>query len=122
MVDNKKGNKINTFWVNFIGNNTSVPVINNPHCLVDVQWGNCLRIPINATPYQVSFNITMPGYLWSGATINSGDVPNIIIAPYIQNANANGLKILLDYEIGQNYVPGTSVSNVLWLAIGRVLN
>lgn len=85
------------------------------------QWGNCLRIPINATPYQVSFNITMPGYLWSGATINSGDVPNIIIAPYIQNADANGLKILLDYEIGQNYVPGTSVSNVLWLAIGRVL-
>ena len=63
----------------------------------------------------------MPGYLWSGATINSGDVPNIIIAPYIQNADANGLKILLDYEMGQNYVPGTSVSNVLWLAIGRVL-
>ena len=76
---------------------------------------------IDATPYQVPFNITMPGYLWSNATINSGDIPDIVIVPYIQNANANGLQILIDYETGHTYVPGTSVSNVLWLAIGRVL-
>lgn len=92
-----------------------------PHCRIPEQWGNNVRMRIDATPYQVPFNITMPGYLWSNATINSGDIPDIVIVPYIQNANANGLQILIDYETGHTYVPGTSVSNVLWLAIGRVL-
>ena len=82
------------------------------------QWGNNVSMRIDATPYQVPFNITMPGYLWSNATINSGDIPDIVIVPYIQNANANGLQILIDYETGHTYVPGTSVTNVLWIAIG----
>lgn len=87
--------------------------------LLDIkQWGNSISMRIDATPYQVPFNITMPGYLWSNATINSGDIPDIVIVPYIQNANANGLQILIDYETGHTYVPGTSVTNVLWIAIG----
>lgn len=84
-----------------------------------LQWGINVSMRIDAIPHQVPFNITMPGYLWSNATINSGDIPDIVIVPYIQNANANGLQILIDYETGHTYVPGTSVSNVLWIAIGR---
>ena len=89
---------------------------------LNIQWGNSISMRIDATPYQVPFNITMPGYLWSNATINSGDIPDIVIVPYIQNANANGLQILIDYETGHTYVPGTSVTNVLWIAIGYAIN
>ena len=95
---------------------------NNPHCSGIRQWGNNVSMRIDATPYQVPFNITMPGYLWSNATINSGDIPDIVIVPYIQSANANGLQILIDYETGHTYVPGTSVTNVLWIAIGCIKN
>lgn len=87
-----------------------------------IQWGNNVSMRIDATPYQVPFNITMPGYLWSNATINSSDIPDIVIVPYIQNANANGLQILIDYETGHTYIPGTSVTNVLWIAIGYALS
>lgn len=76
-------------------------------------------MPVDAAIRTVPFAITMPGYVWSNATINSGDVPDIVITPYIQNADANGLKILIDYETGHSYMPGTAVSNVLWIAIGR---
>ena len=62
----------------------------------------------------------MSGYLWSDATINNGDIPDIVIVPYIQSADANGLQVLIDYEVGHNYVPGTAVANVLWMAIGLV--
>ena len=82
------------------------------------QWGNSVGMRIDATPYKVFFNITMPGYLWSNATINSGDIPDIVIVPYIQNADQTGLQILIDYETGHTYVPGASISNVLWIAIG----
>lgn len=83
-----------------------------------LQWGNSVGMRIDATPYKVFFNITMPGYLWSNATINSGDIPDIVIVPYIQNADQTGLQILIDYETGHTYVPGASISNVLWIAIG----
>ena len=91
-----------------------VPV---PHCTE--QWGTYQSMPVDAAIRTVPFAITMPGYVWSNATINSGDVPDIVITPYIQNADANGLKILIDYETGHQYTPGTAVSNVLWIAIGR---
>lgn len=76
-------------------------------------------MPIDAIARQISFNITMPGYLWSGATINSGDIPDIVITPYIQQADQNGLLILIDYELGHTYTPGANTANILWLAIGR---
>lgn len=88
-----------------------------PHCTL--QWGTYQSMPVDAAIRTVPFAITMPGYVWSNATINSGDVPDIVITPYIQNADANGLKILIDYETGHSYTPGTAVSNVLWIAIGR---
>ena len=59
-------------------------------------------MPIDAATRQIPFNITMPGYLWSGATINSGDIPDIVITPYIQQADQNGLLILIDYETGKS--------------------
>lgn len=87
-----------------------------PHC--SVQWGNYISMPIDAVTRQIPFNITMPGYLWSGATINSGDIPDIVITPYIQQADQNGLLILIDYETGKLYTPGSSYANILWIAIG----
>lgn len=84
-----------------------------------VQWGTYQSMPVDAAIRTVPFAITMPGYVWSNATINSGDVPDIVITPYIQNADANSLKILIDYETGHQYTPGTAISNVLWIAIGR---
>lgn len=74
---------------------------------------------IDAVIRQIPFNITMPGYLWSGATINSGDIPDIVITPYIQQADQNGLLILIDYETGKPYTPGSSSANILWIAIGK---
>ena len=84
-----------------------------------VQWGNYISMPIDAVIRQIPFNITMPGYLWSGATINSGDIPDIVITPYIQQAAQNGLLILIDYETGKPYTPGSSSANILWIAIGK---
>jgi hypothetical protein len=83
------------------------------------QWGNYISMPIDAVIRQIPFNITMPGYLWSGATINSGDIPDIVITPYIQQAAQNGLLILIDYETGKPYTPGSSSANILWIAIGK---
>lgn len=83
------------------------------------QWGNYISMPIDAVTRQIPFNITMPGYLWSGATINSGDIPDIVITPYIQQADQNGLIILIDYETGKPYTPGSSSANILWIAIGK---
>lgn len=85
-----------------------------------VQWGNYISMPIDAVIRQIPFNITMPGYLWSGATINSGDIPDIVIAPYIQQADQNGLLTLIDYETGKPYTPGSSSANILWIAIGKL--
>lgn len=76
-------------------------------------------MPIDAVTRQIPFNITMPGYLWSGATINSGDIPDIVITPYIQQADQNGLLTLIDYETGKPYTPGSSSANILWIAIGK---
>lgn len=84
-----------------------------------IQWGNYISMPIDAVIRQIPFNITMPGYLWSGATINSGDIPDIVITPYIQQAVQNGLLILIDYETGKPYTPGSSSANILWIAIGK---
>lgn len=84
-----------------------------------IQWGNHITMPIDAVTRQIPFNITMPGYLWSGATINSGDIPDIVITPYIQQADQNGLLMLIDYETGKPYTPGSSSANILWIAIGR---
>ena len=76
-------------------------------------------MPIDAVPRSILFSITMPGYLWSGATINSSDIPDIVLVPYIQSADQNGLTVLLDYETGKSYTPGSASANILWLAIGR---
>ena len=83
-----------------------------------LQWGNSTGMRIDAIAKSVPFNITMSSYLWSNATINGGDIPNIVIVPYIQNADAHGLQILVDFETGDPVFPGQSVTNVLWLAIG----
>lgn len=85
-----------------------------------IQWGNSLNIRIDALSYKIPFNVAMSGYSWSDAAINNGDIPDIVIVPYIQSADANGLQVLIDYEVGHNYVPGTAVANVLWMAIGLV--
>lgn len=83
------------------------------------QWGNYISMTIDAVPRNIPFSITMAGYLWSGATINSGDIPDIVFVPYIQSASQNGLTVLLDYETGKPYTPGSAIANILWIAIGR---
>ena len=74
---------------------------------------------IDAIPHDVPFNITISTYIWSGATINRGDVPDIVIVPYILTTIENGLKILIDFEVGRSYTAGTDSANILWIAIGR---
>ncbi|PAV38004.1 hypothetical protein CJ260_11495 [Megasphaera sp. ASD88] len=129
ILSNLQGNLV----VNWDGNKFTVPALGISGLMAQngyvnfgklfggliVQWGTYQSMPVDAAIRTVPFAITMPGYVWSNATINSGDVPDIVITPYIQNADANGLKILIDYETGHQYTPGTAVSNVLWIAIGR---
>ena len=83
-----------------------------------VQWGNFVGMEIDAVVRKISFNIAM-NYIWSDVSINSGDIPDIVIVPYIQSADTTGLQVLIDYETGKQYTPGTSTANILWIAIGR---
>lgn len=78
-------------------------------------------MPIDAVTRKIGFNITM-NYIWSDCSINSGDIPDIVIVPYIQSADTTGIQVLIDYETGKPYTPGSSLANILWIAIGKQLS
>lgn len=86
--------------------------------MVIKQWGNSQNIVIDAIPHTIKFPVAFKNYKHCLATIQRGDIPNIIISLYISSANNNGINIVIDYETGQGYSPGTDVANVLWAAIG----
>lgn len=87
--------------------------------MIFLQWGNYLNMLIDANPRPIGFPISFNHYLHCLATIQRGDIPSIVICPYISTANNTSMTVVIDYETGQGYSPGTDVTNVLWLAIGR---
>lgn len=76
-------------------------------------------MPIDANPRPISFPISFTEYKHCLATIQRGDIPDIVICPYVYSADNNSMHVLIDFEIGHNFVPGSDVTNVLWVAIGR---
>jgi hypothetical protein len=83
-----------------------------------IQWGIYNAMPIDATTRKIAFNISMT-LICGTVTPNCYDIPNIIISPYIANADSSGIYVLIDYEIGQGYTPGSATSNILWMALGK---
>ena len=82
------------------------------------QWGNYNAMPVDATTRKIAFNISMT-HLWSTVTPNCYDIPNIVISPYIANADSSGIYVLIDYELGQGYTSGSATPNILWMALGK---
>lgn len=79
-----------------------------------VEWGNKLNIPVNAQPTKIIFPVAVKTVLGAWATIQRGDIPNVVICPYLQSFDTNGMEVVIDYEIGQSFVPGSEITNVVW--------
>ena len=81
------------------------------------QWGNTLNIVINASIQQLIFPITVKSIIGAVATIQRGDIPDVVICPYLTTFSQNSMGVTIDYETGKSFTPGTDVTNVVWVAL-----
>ena len=81
------------------------------------QWGNSFNITINASIQELKFPLSINTIVGASATIQRGDIPDVVICPYLTTFSTTSMGITIDYETGKTFVPGTDVTNVLWFAI-----
>lgn len=81
------------------------------------QWGR-VGLPIDGGSHAVPLQIMVNKIFVALVSMVSPDVPDIVMAPYWTNADANNIYITTDYETGHSY-SGQGQNVVAWILISE---
>lgn len=82
-----------------------------------IQWGR-VGLPIDGGSHAVPLQIMVNKIFVALVSMVSPDVPDIVMAPYWTNADANNIYITTDYETGHSY-SGQGQNVVAWILISE---